>query len=101
MTPSLGSLPHRLFVRLRTRQDSEHEQAFLRITIVAIVLAYMGLTYEPESATTSPSHAEPLLLLGLSLALALAILIFISICVWPAKNVPRRALGMVADVSAA
>ena len=87
--------------RLKARADSEHEQAILRIVIVAIVLAYMGATYSPSEAATGPGHGELLLLQGLAAALALALLLFVSICIWPASNVPRRAVGMLADAGAA
>ena len=90
-----------LHARLKERKDSEHEQAILRIVIVAIVLAYMGITYEPSSANPGRGHGERLLLEGLGAALALAVGLFISICTSPAPNRLRRAIGMLADASAA
>jgi two-component system sensor histidine kinase RpfC len=87
--------------RLKARPDSEHEQAILRIVIVALVLAYMGATYSPSEAVVGPGHGELLLLQGLAAALMLAIALFVAICVWPASNIPRRAIGMLADAGAA
>jgi two-component system sensor histidine kinase RpfC len=77
-----------LHERLRSRQDLEHEQALLRITISALVIVFMVAMYQSASP----------LLQGLSLFLALAIALFVAICIWPAPNVPRRVLGLVADV---
>src|ERR1700676_3927763 len=87
--------------RLKARADTEHEQAILRILIVAVVLAYMGATYSPSAAAAGLGHRELLLLEGLAAALALALSLFVAICVWPAPNVPRRVLGMLADAGAA
>jgi two-component system sensor histidine kinase RpfC len=98
---NLLSLPLALRKRLHSRDDSEHEQALLRVLIVGIVLLYMGLTYVPDGGVDPASHSEPILVLGLSVALALALVIFVAICVFPASNVARRGLGMLADVSAA
>jgi two-component system, sensor histidine kinase RpfC len=90
-----------LRARLKARSDSEHEQAILRIVIVALVLAYMGFTYAPSNAAVARGHEAPLLLEGLAAALALAVGLFISICASPAPNRVRRAIGMVADAGAA
>jgi two-component system sensor histidine kinase RpfC len=90
-----------LGARLRARPDSEHEQAILRIVIVALVLAYMWSTYSPSSVSASTGHSELLLLEGLGTALALAIAAFVWICISPAPNWMRRGMGMVADSGAA
>jgi two-component system, sensor histidine kinase RpfC len=87
--------------RLKARPDSEHEQAIIRIVIVALVLAYMGATYPPSEAAAGPGQGELLLLQGLAAALVLALALFVSICIWPASNVPRRVVGMVSDAGAA
>jgi hypothetical protein len=39
-----------LKTRLAARADSEHEQAIVRIMFYALVLAFMGLTYSPDTA---------------------------------------------------
>lgn len=87
-----------LRARLQSRIDSEHEQAILRIVIVALVLAYMGMVYAPNQIT---SRGELLLLQGLAGALLFAVGIFLAICTWPRPSVLRRAIGMVADAGAA
>ena len=73
--------------RLRSRQDSEHEQTIIRIAIYALVLAVMaGIDV----------HALTILL-PLILGLLLAVALFVAICIWPAPNVSRRVIGIVAD----
>ena len=84
--------------RLQSRADSEHEQAILRIVLVALVLAYMALFHTPNFGGT-PTTYESVLRLGLA-ALALGVAIFVAICLWPRPNVPRRVIGMVADAGA-
>lgn len=83
-----------LRARLLARADSEHEQALLRIVIFAVVLAYMGATYSPNQV--SGGHGELLLLQGLTATLLLALALFVAVCIWPAPNVQRRVVGMVA-----
>jgi two-component system sensor histidine kinase RpfC len=85
-----------LRTRLWSRSDSEHEQAILRIVILAMVLAYMGAFFGGGSG-----HGELLLLQGLAAALVLALVLFLAILIWPAPNVTRRVVGMVADAGAA
>ncbi|HEX6794107.1 MAG TPA: ATP-binding protein [Casimicrobiaceae bacterium] len=80
--------------RLQGRGDSEHEQAALRIVIVGLVLAYMALFHGAPSRWTALDWT---IVLGLTGFFLLAIGIFVSICIWPAANVPRRLIGMVAD----
>ena len=87
-----------LRARLLARADSEHEQALLRIVILALVLAYMVATY---STGDGRGHGELLVLQGLAVAVVLAIVLFLAICIWPAPNVSRRVISMVADVGAA
>lgn len=88
-----------LHARLKARTDSEHEQAILRILIVSVVLAYMGIAY--SYGAIGGRHADPLLVLGLAADLALAIALFAGICIWPAESIPRRVTGMLADAGAA
>ncbi len=92
---SLGSLRG----RLQNRPDSEHEQAILRIVIVAVVLLYMAVTYVPRN--DAGGHSEILLVEGLSAALVFAIGLFAGICAVPSVNIPRRFVGMLADAGAA
>lgn len=85
--------------RLKSRSDSEHEQAILRMVIVAVVLIYMGLTYEPRS--DAGGHSEILLVQGLAADLIFAAGLFIAICIHPPVNVSRRYIGMLSDAGAA
>lgn len=90
-----------LQARLKARSDSEHEQAILRITIFAMVLAYMGIVLGWSSANPNFGSAPLLLLQGLAIALAAALAIFVAICLSPAASRIRRLIGMVVDVGAA
>ena len=89
---------HELKRRLAARDDSEHEQAALRIVIVGLVLGYMSSFH---GSPTKWSAQDWTIILGLSGFFAIAIALFVSICLWPAKNVPRRLIGMLADNSGA
>ena len=82
--------------RLGSREDSEHEQAFLRIVIVGLVLAYMAV-FHGWPNQWSGAHIRILLVLcGFE---AIAIAIFVAICAQPKPNVLRRIAGMIADVA--
>jgi two-component system sensor histidine kinase RpfC len=85
--------------RLATRADSEHEQAILRIVIVALVFAYMATSYKPS--LDDSTHTQLLLLSTLAADLFFAFAIFVAICLWPAPNVHRRLAAMVADAGTA
>ena len=89
---------HELKRRLSARDDSEHEQAALRIVIVGLVLGYMA-SFHGSPAKWSPQDWT--IILGLTGFFTVAIALFVSICLWPAKNVPRRLIGMLADNSGA
>jgi two-component system, sensor histidine kinase RpfC len=80
--------------RFAARDDSEHEQAALRIVIVGLVLAYMALFH---GLPTQWSPVEWTLVIGLTGFFLVALGIFAAICIWPGKNLPRRLLGMLAD----
>jgi len=80
-----------LQARLKARADSEHEQALIRIFIVAAVLGLMLWRHSTSG----------LLLMVLQADLAVALAVFVCICIWPAANVPRRVIGMLADVGTA
>lgn len=98
MTAVLSSL-HRLRARLHQRADTEHEQAILRIVIVATVLAYMALHYVPGRDVDDKSIV--VLMSALAIDLAFAFGVFAAICIWPAINVPRRIASMLADAGTA
>ena len=82
--------------RLRKREDSEHEQAILRIVIVGLVLAYMALFHGAPSSWPT-EQAEIVYILGAFFGVAISI--FVAICIDPKVNVGRRLIGMAADVA--
>ena len=96
---NLMNLTRTLQARLNERADSEHEQATLRIVIVAAVLVYMSVGYAPAQSENNQSY--PLLLAVLAADLLFAFILFASICIWPSINVKRRIAGMLADAGTA
>ncbi|MGE5113634.1 MAG: ATP-binding protein [Acidobacteriaceae bacterium] len=84
----------KLIQRLKSRSDSEHEQAAIRIIIVGLILAYMALFHGSPRSWTSLDWHIILMLCGFLLT---ALVIFAAICLWPERNVPRRLVGMLAD----
>jgi two-component system sensor histidine kinase RpfC len=75
--------------RLKSRTDSEHEQAVLRIVIAVLVLSYMAFNHTGEDAE--------LLIQGVSAFLVFGAALLVAIVIWPAENKTRRIVGMVAD----
>ena len=86
----------RLRILLAQRPDSEHEQALLRIVIVALFLGYMALFHGAPAQWTAHEAQIVAILAGF---LVVAAAIFAAICVSPRPNVARRLVGMVADVA--
>jgi two-component system, sensor histidine kinase RpfC len=83
-----------LRLRLVERSDSEHEQAFLRIVIVGMFLAYMaGFHGWPGNWSVHDFRVVAILAAFLVIASA----IFAAICASPQPNVSRRLIGMLAD----
>ncbi len=76
--------------RLTTRllANPELEQAFLRLTILGFVLAYV-VSIRSRVDVTSVVYLAGIFLFAVG--------IFAAICVWPATNVTRRMLGIVVD----
>lgn len=81
--------------RLSGASRSELEQAIVRIVLLLFVTLWVwslgGLRVLP-----AVEH-DTILLTGLAGWLSLAIGIFAAIWIWPAANVPRRVLGILAD----
>ena len=75
--------------QLRGRPDSEHQQALIRVIIMGLVFLYFSTT----------ALRGVTLLAGTYLAISIAI--FIWILLSPAKNMPRRLLGMIGDMAGA
>lgn len=90
------SLTTSLRQRLHKREDSEHEQALLRIVIVGLVLTYMA-GFHGWPSGWSPNELNIVLILGGFFAVAVAL--FLAICIEPGRNVTRRLIGMAADVA--
>src|SRR6185503_15064016 len=91
-------LAHALKARLHARPDSEHEQALLRIFIVAIVLAYLTWNYVTAGFKSSD---QTLILWFLAVDVAFSAALFLHIVLYPAENRLRRGVGMVNDAAAA
>lgn len=86
-----------LHSRLKARPDSEHEQAALRVMTFGLTLGYFSLAHAWRNRW-SARDVDVVWALGGFLLLAVALLV--AICVHPDRDVPRRLVGMVADVAA-
>ncbi|HVR81615.1 MAG TPA: ATP-binding protein [Luteimonas sp.] len=86
----------RLAQRLSHRPDSEHQQALVRLVMLAVVVAYLeGIVRgRPE---TNETLRLSLLFLAVEFVVALAIVAWIF--ARPGVSYPRRVLGMVGDYS--
>lgn len=83
--------------RLRARNDSEHEQAVIRIVIEAVIFSYFCVlfTYAKGAA------AERNIIYGLSaFFLLFSVLLFAWIVRFPAASPARRIVGMLNDFAA-
>ncbi|MEO6264419.1 MAG: histidine kinase dimerization/phospho-acceptor domain-containing protein, partial [Luteimonas sp.] len=92
----MTSIFSKLFSRLSQRPDSEHQQARVRLVMLAVVVAYLQ-----GVVSGRPEVAEPLRLslLFLAVEFVVAFAIMAWIMVRPGVSYPRRVLGMVADYS--
>lgn len=93
MTASLRSVQ----AWLNSRTDSEHEQALVRILIIALVLGYMAF-FHGWRTDWNPHNIAVLQVLGGFLMFAVALLV--AICIYPQASAGRRVLGALADVGA-
>lgn len=83
----------RLFQRLRRRQDSEHEQALVRVAIVGLLFAYVSVA--ALGAAAGPAIA---LLVCLGAAYFALSLVYVALIVaWPSPSPVRRVAAMVTD----
>ncbi|HRK96624.1 MAG TPA: ATP-binding protein, partial [Rhodospirillales bacterium] len=85
-----------LRARLGARADSEHEQAAVRVVIVAILFLYVLIHAREE--TDGSGHALMLVALGGGY-LAISLAIMAAIVVRPAPSRWRRILAMITDFS--
>jgi two-component system sensor histidine kinase RpfC len=92
----MNTLLNRLGHRLSNRPDSEHQQAIIRLVMLAVVVAYLQ-----GVVTGRPGVAEPLRLslLFLSVEFVVAFSILAWIVARPGVSASRRVLGMIADYS--
>jgi len=80
--------------RLRGRQDSEHEQALVRLAIAALILAYLfGLSVAQNFNDPAQRSATAIILGETLLGLGLVVWIVAR----PSVSYTRRIVGMVAD----
>jgi two-component system sensor histidine kinase RpfC len=89
---------HFLQSRFRNRQDSEHEQALIRLAIAFLILVYLlGVLSVPhgDAKPTGLVWAGYVILAETALGLGLVLAIMAS----PAPNNLRRYIGMLADYS--
>ena len=87
---------YQLKQRLSQRADSEHQQAFVRLLMLVVVLGYL-LTV--VAGRPGIARALELSLLFLVVEFAVSFLIIGWIMARPAMSYPRRVLGMIADYS--
>jgi two-component system sensor histidine kinase RpfC len=80
--------------RFTTRSDSEHEQAILRIVLVAIILCYLFAVSVFGSGHTELPRAMAIMAVGL----VVSWMIFVDIWHRPKRSVPRRILANHADL---
>jgi two-component system, sensor histidine kinase RpfC len=92
----MNSLFASLRSRLRNREDSEHEQAIVRLVIAALILVYMlGVWSVPVDSETATGliWAARVIMAETLLGLGLVVAIFIR----PKPSTVRRYIGMLAD----
>lgn len=92
----MSALWSRLAGRLSQRADSEHQQALIRLAMLAVILVYLVGVVRGQSGMTEPLRLS-LLLLGAEFLVAFAVVTWIAAS--PGVSYPRRVLGMVADYS--
>ena len=80
--------------RLRDRQDSEHEQTFVRIAFYVLILLHMAVATAVGTDMTELVHNSTLLALG-GFGVSLAFLAHL--LVWPGRSIVRRAIAMLCD----
>ncbi len=95
MTASLRSVQ----AWLNSRTDSEHEQALVRIIVIALVLGYMAVFHGWRAHWAWTAHNIAVLqVLGSFLLFAIALLF--AIFIYPQASPVRRVLGVLADIGA-
>src|SRR5690606_8513004 len=88
---------HRLWTRLSRREDSEHEQALVRVVFVALILLYFmsPLPHLWDDGSHDLTTARQV-----ALAFFLTSLVIVGAILWkPGRSVARRGAGLVLDLS--
>lgn len=82
--------------RFRGRPDTEHQQAFVRLALLGLILLYLAMSkwWIPD---TNP--ALPKVMLFVLLETVIALCIMAAIYMWPGISHVRRVAGMLADYS--
>lgn len=80
--------------RLKARPDSEHEQALIRIGIVALLFGWMAVGIAFDGVLSAERHAGALLAGGY---LALSIVYLVATAIAPQASPTRRLTAMVTD----
>ena len=79
--------------RFKNREDSEHEQAIIRLVVILCAFVYLYITYEITGKTENRS----LTLIATNLYLVFGIVIFTIILFDQHISVPRRVIGIIGD----
>lgn len=86
----------KIHTRLKKREDSEHEQAFVRIFISILISIYLVVqTYMHGDIAAAQQGIQVMLVL-----LAFSVVMFIAIMISPGVSRVRRILGMLVDYGA-
>ena len=89
-------LLNRIVHRLRSRPDSEHEQAIIRIVIVGLLVLYAFAWEGTQRADVVDMHKARIVATGY---LIFSTLLLCHIIAFPAATPPRRLVGMTGDFS--
>ena len=85
-----------LHKRFSDRADSEHQQALVRLAILALVAGYLWFAIRPQNDVAREFQLS-FAFLGMEFTIACAIIVWLILR--PAASIPRRLLGMFADYS--
>jgi len=96
MIQALDHLTQSVWTRFHNRSDSEHEQAFVRLALVTLILVYLALTDWAGHESTR----DPVLYILFGLFLTVSLGILVEIYRRPEACPRRRAIAMVGDNTA-
>ncbi|MET0042994.1 MAG: ATP-binding protein [Candidatus Thiodiazotropha sp. 6PLUC3] len=88
------TLLQRIKARFENRPDSEHEQSFVRVAIVLLVLLYLAVVSIFGGLSESAFHGLTILTLFLAFSLIMIAAIFVN----PGISIPRRVVCMFGDM---